>query len=106
MSANMSRGMIKFFPILTFVIAISLPGAVVLYYAVQAAVAVGQQALILHGDKEEIAKIANQPASKQRSKKAQEAVVVMKKSDLKKQAASSPANHSNGQTVVRRIKAK
>ena len=104
MSAAMTKNMMYFFPILTFFIAISLPGAVVLYFAAQAAVAVGQQAILLKTDKGNPEKIAEAPAKKSKAKKAKEAVVVMKKSDLKKQEEKRPS--SSGQTVVRRIKAR
>jgi len=108
MSAAMTKNMMYFFPILTFFIAISLPGAVVLYFAVQAGVAVGQQAFILNRDKKDLEKIADEPApkSKRRADKAKEAVVVMKKSDLKKQSNEQKTSSGGGQTIVRRIKAK
>ena len=106
MSAAMTKNMMYFFPILTFFIAISLPGAVVLYFAVQAAVAVGQQAIILKGNKKETKEITKEASStNKRADKAKEAVVVMKKSDLKKQNEDRKVS-SSGQTIVRRIKAK
>ena len=100
MSAAMTKNMMYFFPILTFFIAISLPGAVVLYYAVQAAVAVGQQAVILRDNKQDLIKEADAPTEK--VKNAREAVVV-KKSELK---TGEMKSSSGGATVVRRIKAK
>ena len=105
MSAAMTKNMMYFFPILTFFIAISLPGAVVLYFAAQAAVAVGQQALILKSNKKEPEKATN-VSKKNRTKEAKEAVVVVKKSDLKKQKQENKKPSSSGQTVVRRIKAR
>jgi YidC/Oxa1 family membrane protein insertase len=107
MTASMSRGMMYLFPIMTLVIAVNLPGAVVLYYAVQAAVAVGQQAFILNRDKKTLESEADAPAIASKAtankvKNAKEAVIV-KKSDLKKPIEKSG---SGGKTVVRRIKAK
>lgn len=101
MSAAMTKNMMMIFPVITFFIAISLPGAVVLYFAVQAAVAVGQQAVILRGDKKEIDTITEEKPANKKLKNATEAVVV-KKSDIKAQEKTG----SGGQTKIRRIKAK
>jgi len=102
MSASMTQNMMYLFPILTFVIAISLPGAVVLYFATQAAVAVGQQKYMLsrkeNPDKE---KKGKKPLNTKRVKNAQEAVVVKRPSSELK-----PKSGSGGKTVVRRIKSK
>ncbi|MDR2524021.1 MAG: YidC/Oxa1 family membrane protein insertase [Candidatus Nomurabacteria bacterium] len=108
MTAQMTRNMMYFFPIMTFFIAISLPGAVVLYYAVQSAVAVAQQHIALSRDDAELAEIAAEPTTKakKRADKAAEAVIVKKsKKDLGANK-TSPKSGSGGATVVRRIKAK
>lgn len=107
MTANMTRNMMYFFPILTFFIAMNLPGAVVLYYAVQAGVAVIQQHFILNRDKEDLEKIADEPVSKKRAKKAVEAEIVKRPAkEVKKVENKNKSSKSNGATVVRRIKAK
>jgi YidC/Oxa1 family membrane protein insertase len=102
MTANMTKNMMYFFPILTFVIAMNLPGAVVLYYAVQAGVAVVQQHFILKRDETELEAIADEPG-KNRAKKAIEAEIVTKP---KKEVIKKTKAKSGGTTVVRRIKAK
>jgi len=98
MSANMTQNMMYLFPILTFIIAISLPGAVVLYFATQAAVAVGQQKYMLsRGDKEKVKK----PSANERAETAKEAVVIKRpSSDFKPKTSGS----GNNKTVVRRIR--
>ncbi|MDR1196693.1 MAG: YidC/Oxa1 family membrane protein insertase [Candidatus Nomurabacteria bacterium] len=101
MTANMTRNMMYFFPIMTFVIAVNLPGAVVLYYAVQAGVAVLQQHFILRRDVDEMESLADQPSK--RVKKAREAEIVVKP---KREVVNKGAKKSGGTTVVRRIKAK
>lgn len=105
MSASMTQNMMYFFPLITFFIAISLPGALVLYFAAQAAVAVAQQQFVLSRDKVKLEEIADEKApAKKRAEKAQEAVVVKRpSSSVKKQSSKSG---SSGKTVVRRIKTK
>ncbi|GHU07631.1 hypothetical protein FACS189431_2510 [Alphaproteobacteria bacterium] len=106
MSASMTQSMMYLFPIMTFFIAISLPGAVVLYFAVQAAVAVGQQQWMLTRDKKELVAVADEksPGAK-RAKQATEAVIVKKPSKEVKEAKTKSGG-GGGATVVRRIKAK
>jgi len=98
MTAQMTQSMMYFFPIMTFVIAMNLPGAVVLYYATQAAVAVVQQHFLLKSNKNEIespqTKIPSNIATSKRLQNAMPAEIVKKNS--KKQG---------GTTVVRRVKA-
>jgi YidC/Oxa1 family membrane protein insertase len=102
MTANMTKNMMYFFPFMTFFIAINLPGAVVLYYAVQAGVAVIQQHFILNKDRAELEEIADQP-NKKRLKNAVEAEVVTRPA---KEVINKDKSRSGGATVVRRIKAK
>ncbi|MDR3125569.1 MAG: YidC/Oxa1 family membrane protein insertase [Candidatus Nomurabacteria bacterium] len=102
MTANMTKNMMYFFPIMTFFIAINLPGAVVLYYAVQAGVAVVQQHFILNRDREELEKIADQPSQK-RLKNATEAEIITRPA---REVVNKNKAKSGGATVVRRIKAK
>ncbi len=111
MSGAMMRNMSMIFPIMTFVISINLPGAVVLYYATTSIVAVIQQAFVLREDEEELEKLASEP-NKKRAKKAQEAVIVKQPAAKKSAHVSSKSvkakssTNSGGQTVVRRISAK
>lgn len=97
MTNQMTRSMMYFFPIMTFVIAMNLPGAVVLYYATQAAVAVAQQHFLLKGDEKELEKIANEPVKRSTIKRVQNArpAEIIKKNSKKQ----------GGTTVVRRVKA-
>lgn len=88
----MSGRMIMFLPIVLFFVALYLPGALVLYYAMTSLVAVIQQHFVLSKDVEEMEDLASKPvkrtskkpatknkektSSKQRAEKAQEAQVV------------------------------
>lgn len=112
MMAATSRNMMLFMPIMTFMIALALPGAVVLYYATTSLVAILQQRYILNRSEDEMIKMANGGKMKHllrrpktdREQKAKEAVIVRKKDlagDDKKQPTAS-----GGKTVVRRIKAR
>jgi YidC/Oxa1 family membrane protein insertase len=102
MTANMTKNMMYFFPIMTFFIAINLPGAVVLYYAVQSGVAVIQQHFILNRDREELEKLADEP-NKKRLETAVEAEIVTRPA---REVVNKNKSKSGGATVVRRIKAK
>lgn len=104
MMAATSRNMTYFMPLMTFMIALALPGAVVLYYATTSLIAVVQQKIVLNKSALEMDKLADKksPAAAQRERDAKEAVVVRKKSELDKTA--KPV--AGGKTVVRRIKAK
>jgi len=78
-SAIMSQRMIFLFPLITLVVALYLPGALVLYYAVSSGVAVIQQHIVLNRDVEEMEDIADKNGKKtasKRAKTAQEATVV------------------------------
>jgi membrane protein insertase, YidC/Oxa1 family, C-terminal domain len=102
MTASMTKNMMYFFPIMTFFVAMSLPGAVVLYYAVQAGVAVFQQHFILNHNKKDLEKLANEP-NKKRAKNAVEAEIVKRPA---REVVKKSKSKSGGATVVRRIKAK
>lgn len=85
-SAIMSQRMIKIFPIITFFVAIYLPGALVLYYAATSGVAIIQQRMVLGKDVEEMEDMADaknprvssakSAQTTKRVKEAQEAEVV------------------------------
>jgi YidC/Oxa1 family membrane protein insertase len=108
MAAATTGKMIYFFPVMTFMIALVLPAAVVLYYAVTSLVAVIQQRFVLNKDADDLEKIASEPASKSvREKKAIEAEIITRKpAKNKKSPVAKTPKPSGGQTVVRRIKAK
>lgn len=97
MTAQMTQSMMYFFPIMTFVIAMNLPGAVVLYYATQAAVAVVQQHFLLKDSKKESETPSSNSANKTTAKRLQDAkpAEIIKKNSKKQ----------GGTTVVRRVKA-
>lgn len=103
--------MIYFFPIMTFMIGMALPSAVMLYYATTSIVAVLQQGYVLRQDDEELLELANEPSKKSskptRESKAKEAeIITVKPSKNKKPSQVKEPKPSSGATVVRRIKAK
>lgn len=78
-SAMMTQRMMVFFPLLTFMVMIYLPGAIALYTVVSSIVAIIQQHLILNRDKNELEVLAEaspNSSAKTRADAAQEAVVV------------------------------
>lgn len=79
-NAVVNRKMLKFMPIITFMIIIYLPGALAMYMAVGSAVGYIQNTIILNKDSEEMIKIASEKKikpeksnAKQRVKNAKEA---------------------------------
>lgn len=70
MNALVMNNMIKFMPIMMFVIMMSLPGAIAFYYTISNLVAVAQQAYLLRQDEEELEEIADEvtPAKKKSTK--------------------------------------
>lgn len=110
MMAATNRNMMIFMPIMTFMIALAFPGAVVLYYATTSLIAIAQQRYMLSRSEAEMEKMVSKGVFKRRRKNAKskreqnakEAVIVRKK-DLQTDDKSSS---SGGKTVVRRIKAK
>ncbi len=79
-NAVVNRKMLKFMPIITFMIIIYLPGALAMYMAVGSAVGYIQNTIILNKDSEEMIKIASEKKikpeksnTKQRVKNAKEA---------------------------------
>jgi len=113
MAAATTGKMIYLMPVMMFFIALALPAAVVLYFATSAMIAVIQQTIILKKDDQESLEVLDETTKKDRVKKAIEAEIVevptkeikkqQKKSSTKTTKSSKP---SDGQTVVRRIKAK
>lgn len=84
MNAIVMQNMMKFMPVMMFMIMINLPGALALYYTISNLIAVAQQAHLLKEDREELENIADEtvvPAAKkstskntkQREKQAKEA---------------------------------
>lgn len=71
MNAIVMRSMIKFMPIMLFLIMVNLPGALALYYTVSNLIAVAQQHYLLKQDEEELEEIAEEAvkASKVESSK-------------------------------------
>jgi len=93
-SALMSSRMIFLFPVLTFVISIYLPGALVVYLLATSAVAVVQQAYVLKQDTDELSHMGEKstPKAKKKLEQAKEAEVVEqpKASKAKKQRKKKP----------------
>lgn len=87
MSALMSNRMVFMFPILTFIISIYLPGALVVYLLATSAVAVAQQAYLLNQDSDELVARAETKTpgtkNKQKAKAVKEAEVLTKKTPAK-----------------------
>ena len=78
MNAAVMQKMMKFLPIMMFLIMVNLPAALALYYAVSNIVAAIQQHIILKQDEDELEKIAEelQKKARHREKQAQEAKVI------------------------------
>lgn len=91
-TAIMSGRMIMFLPIMLFFIALYLPGALVLYYAMTSLVAIIQQYFVLSKDVDEMEDVAEEPVKK---KKAPE-----KKTAKKKSAVKDRAEKAQEATVV------
>lgn len=70
MNAIVMRNMVKFMPIMMFMIMINLPGALALYYTVSNLIAVAQQAYLLRQDEEELVEIADEIISKSKQDEA------------------------------------
>lgn len=68
-NAAVGRGARFVFPMITFVFAASVPGALALYWATGSAVGLIQQRSILEGDVEEMERTAEKAASKPKAKK-------------------------------------
>ena len=109
MMAATNRNMMVFMPIMTFMIELAFPGAVVLYYATSSLFAIVQQRYVLSRSEAEMEKIASsrlfrrkKGSKTKREQNAKEAVIVRKK-DM---PTASEKTSSGGKTVVRRIKAK
>jgi len=62
--ARLMANMIYFFPVITFVVGLSLPSALALYWLVTSLVAILQQYLVLQRDVEEVEAAAGTPPSK------------------------------------------
>jgi YidC/Oxa1 family membrane protein insertase len=93
-SAAISQQMILFFPIIAFLVALYLPGALVLFYVVSSGVAIYQQKIILGEDVDEMEEIA--------SKKSEDPKGKTQKSSANQRAKSAkPA-----QTVYQKTKSK
>ena len=107
MTAATTGSMMYVMPIMTFMIALALPAAVVLYYAITSLVAVIQQGYILKKDDKEMLSIADESSRAKRAIEA-EIVEVPKKSIAKTKTSETikTPKPSGGKTVVRRIKAK
>jgi len=108
MAAATTGKMIYFFPVMTIMIGLALPSAVMLYYATTSFIAVIQQHIVLNKDLGEMEKIVETPAKKtMRVEKAVEAEIITRKpSKNKKSSIIDKPKPSGGTTVVRRIKAK
>lgn len=83
LSAVMSRRLVSIMPVVVLIFMVNLPGALVLYYAVQSLVVILQQRYYLRKDAEEMIAIADKPepagkkaTAKARAKAAREATVV------------------------------
>jgi len=110
MAAATTGKMIYLFPVMTFMVGLALPAAVMLYYATTSLAAIIQQYIVLNKDLDEMQEIAGKPSKKsgsKREKNAREAEIITRKpSKNKKSNIKEKPKSSGGKTVVRRIKAK
>ena len=101
MSAIMMNRMIVFFPFMTFMIGLYLPGALVLYFASQSAVAIVQQHLLLNQDVDDMIEIADKPSKKGKKKSSDETTVrVLKATEA--EVVSTPPKKSKARKKKRR----
>jgi len=113
MAAATTGKMIYMFPIMTFMIGMMLPAAVMLYYATTSLIAIIQQHILLNRDLDDMEKIATSSskskqvsATRREPKNIREAEIITRKPSKNKDSESKTPKPSGGQTVVRRIKAK
>lgn len=106
MMAATTGKMIYLFPVMTFMVGLALPAAVMLYYATTSLIAVIQQSIVLKKDDDEMMKIARESSGKKSPKKVREAEIVKVKPSKNKNSITKAPEPSGGTTVVRRIKAK
>lgn len=95
LNAIMMNKMIKFLPFLMFVIMLSLPGALALYYVTSNIFAAIQQHFLLKRDAEEMDKIADEPVKKPGKK----ATAKARAKEAREAKVTKPA--SSGETVTR-----
>ncbi len=88
MTAAVSKGMLYFMPIITFIFAISLPSALSLYFLTSSAVGWAQQKIILREDAEEMSKLARENGDTEETEVATEAPAATKKPKSKKTSKS------------------
>ena len=93
MSGIMTRGMMKFMPVMTFFVMVSLPGALALYYTISNLTAVAQQQYLLNKDADELDEISD------------EVIDTPKKSSRSKKSAAERSKKASKANVTR-IKAK
>lgn len=113
MNAVVMNKMIKVLPYFMFVIMITVPGALALYYATSNIVAVIQQHFVLKQDEHELEEVADEKpvatgkkaTAKARAKQATEATTVQKK-NTKKPAKKSTEKPASSDTKITRITAK
>lgn len=91
MSTIMMNRMLVFFPFLTFIVGIYLPGALVLYFATQSAVAIIQQHILLNHDVEDMQEIADAPVAKKKSKTSNETTVRVIKATEAEVVSTTPS---------------
>lgn len=106
MTAATTGKMIYLFPLMTFMVGLALPAAVMLYYATTSLIAVIQQTIVLKKNDEEMMELARESSVKKSTKKIREAEIVKVKPSKNKKSLTDTPEPSGGTTVVRRIKAK
>ena len=103
MMAVTTGKMIYFFPVMTFMFAIAMPGAVVLYWVVKSGVAIIQQTILLRRDDIDLEKIAEENRNRPRKKSFSERM--MEKAQTT-QESNSTANRSPFREGIERAEAK
>lgn len=102
MNAVVMRNMVKFMPIMLFVIMINLPGALALYYTVSNIIAVIQQHHLLKQDEEELEEIADEAVEAEQKARSK----VSKKSKNTSKKSTTKSTKGSSGTRVTRITAK
>lgn len=95
-SAIMGQRMIRIFPIITFAVAIYLPGALVLYYAATSGVAVIQQKIVLSKDVDEMEQLAEKKPGTAGNARAEKRAAGATEAEIIADAPKKPAARRSG----------
>lgn len=104
-SAAVGKSTVYILPVFIFIIGVSLPSALALYWLVTSAVAYWQQGLVLKEDEEEMEQLADEPikskSSKKKSSKISEAQLAKDTKTTSDKSTESKKVNKKGSTVSR-----